>query len=64
MAKLGDVLYWTGCVVAAVIAVFVVAFLVLSEPGPDSWKMATSDLGVGLAIWLTGLLLRYLLARW
>ena len=53
--------YWTGCVVAALIAIFVAAFLVL-DPQPNGWSMARFDLGVALGVWLVGLALRYLLA--
>jgi hypothetical protein len=60
LARLGKILYWIGCIVAVLIATIVTAFLVVSEPGPDNWSMATSDLGLALAIWLTGLALRVL----
>jgi hypothetical protein len=63
IGKLGTVLYWACCIIAAVIATIVIAFLVLSDPRPDNWSMAASDLAVAFAVWLTGLVLRYLLAR-
>jgi hypothetical protein len=35
--ELGDIFYWIGCVIAALIAVLVAVFLELRESGPDSW---------------------------
>jgi hypothetical protein len=60
-ARLGIVLYWIGCIGAALIAIFVVASLVL-DPRPDNWSMATSDLGRGALLWIIGLALRFVLA--
>jgi hypothetical protein len=62
LARLGEIFYWIGCIVAVLIATIVAAFLVLSDPQPGNWSMATSDLGFALAAWLIGLALRYLLA--
>jgi hypothetical protein len=61
LPKLGRFLYWTGCVVAGLIVIFVAAFLVL-DPQPNGWSMARFDLGVALGVWLLGLVLRYLLS--
>jgi hypothetical protein len=58
LARLGTILYWLGCLVALLIMTIVAAFLVLPDPRPDNWSMATSDLGLALAVWLTGLALR------
>jgi len=61
LAKLGNALYWLGCIGAAAMAIFVGAFVVL-DPRPDSWSMASSDLGWAIAIWITGFVLKTLLS--
>jgi hypothetical protein len=56
VARLSNVLYWVGCIVAALI---VALFQVLAFQEPQyEWGMAIS----GLAPWLIGRALRYILA--
>ena len=59
--RLGNVLYWTGCVAAIVVAVLSVLAIVGS--GRDDWWIAAAfGAGVSSGCWVLGRALRYILA--
>lgn len=55
IGRLGNVLYWTGCVFAVLVPVF--AFL---AEGQD-WEVLSLGGLIGLGVWLIGRALRYVL---
>lgn len=69
VARLGNVLYWLGCLVAVPFvlwaggnaAVLAGAFGGSTMPGENAWHIAVS-LGAAIGAWLTGRALRYILA--
>lgn len=59
-SRLGMVLYWLGCGVAAILAV-VAGYMAIEFPWNDK-VLAGAALALALASWLTGRALRYILA--
>ena len=59
-ARLGNVLYWMGCILAALI---LICFQILaSNENPYSWGLASFGLAFAVVSWLAGRALRYILA--
>ena len=51
-ARLGNVLYWMGCILAALI---LICFQILaSNENPDSWGLASFGLAFAVVSWLAG----------
>jgi hypothetical protein len=67
MARLGNIIYWLGCVIAVVVIAYPFFFIV-SEWGnyelapPDPWSVGAYVVG-GAAIWLIARAAKYVLAR-
>lgn len=59
-ARLGNVLYWLGCGIAAAFAAL--WLVVMTNPGNEWWVFSIIYGGLGLASWLLGRALRYILA--
>lgn len=60
-ARLGQVLYSTGCILGALMVSF--AFAPLVAPGEDTWIVALMCAGAGVVVWLIGHACRSILNR-
>ena len=64
VARLGNVLYWLGCIIAAA-STFLAVFVILSwdlKPPPNGIVWIVIYLAAGFASWLAGRAARYVLA--
>lgn len=63
LERLGNVLYWLGCTVAMLIALFAVGmYMAEAHSRADGLFVTGFILAFALAAWLTGRALRYILA--
>jgi 4-hydroxybenzoate polyprenyltransferase len=60
-ARLGKVLYWAGCVLAALIIAIGVVLSSVTRAEQDWWALIVAFV-VALLVWLTGRACRYVLA--
>jgi hypothetical protein len=61
VARLGNVLYWAGTLIACLVA-GLIAYAVLFGTGEGDWLLPGLALFVAAAIWLIGRAARYVLA--
>lgn len=62
LLRLGNVLYWTGCLLGGLLVVLAVGLMVFAPPGTNNLVYSLIITGIGLAAFLAGLALRYVLA--
>ena len=62
IARLGNVLYWAACILAAVVAAFSLVGFVDSPMRQYDWANLAFFGAIGLGVWLVGRALRYVLA--
>ena len=64
LARLGNVLYWTGCLLGILLVAAAVAFYSLAKRGTPEELLFISALliGLGVVVWLIGRACRYVLA--
>ena len=64
LARLGDVLYWTGCLLGILLVAAAVAFynLAANITPKDMTLVLAILIGLGLIVWLIGRACRYVLA--
>jgi hypothetical protein len=61
LAWIGDVLYWLGCILAAVVVVWGAVFCLRDNSADDSYLFSLVAVAA-FAIWVIGLACRYLLS--
>jgi hypothetical protein len=61
LARLGDVLYWTGWLLSILLVVAAVAFYILGSGG-DKVVIPPLLIGLAVVVWLIGRACRYVLA--
>jgi hypothetical protein len=65
-ARLGNVLYWTGCILAGLIGVAGLPLMLTAAPNSPAAENPVLGIGVTLAVavivWLAGRAMRYILA--
>jgi hypothetical protein len=61
LAQLGDVLFWLGCILAAIVVVWGAVFCFRGDRADDPYLFSAVAVGA-FAIWVIGRALRYLLS--
>ncbi len=61
LMRLGNVLYWTGCLLGGLLALFAVALMVFTPQGVNNLVYSILIAGIGLAVFFAGRALRYIL---
>jgi hypothetical protein len=61
LARLGDVLYWLGCILAAIVVVWGAVFCFRGEHGGDPYLFSVVAVAA-FSIWVIGRALRYILS--
>jgi hypothetical protein len=61
LARLGNVIYWAACAVAALIAIGAVFVFINDTDKTEKWTLTAIYGGIGIFIWLAGLACRYVL---
>jgi hypothetical protein len=63
LARLGDVLYWSGCLLGVLFVAAAVAFYNFATIKPAEIVLVSAVLiGLGIIVWLIGRACRYVLA--
>ena len=61
IVRLGNVLYWTACILTALVAAFTLFDFVTSSMRQENWLNLAFGGAIGLGVWLVGRALKYIL---
>jgi hypothetical protein len=61
LARLGDILYWIGCVLAGIVVVWGAVFCFRADNGDDPYLFSLVAVAA-FSIWVIGRALRYILS--
>ena len=61
LARLGNVIYWLGCILAVLFCVVMFAIADFNLPNANVWLGVLIIAGYAFGIWLVGLAIRYIL---